>query len=522
MPKTGTIELTTFGGLTPDWVVKGSTDNLAYKRGRWDQSTFQTNINPFTIPGFLQPGYKYSALTGTAPTTAMTNMTVAIQGGTIAAYGIGANKLYKMTGAASDFNTIVDNSPTTPTWPHSISSSSTTKRHDLLVANINIGGTYTQCLLYSYNVSASGAGYLGRYDITNDSNWASGNSSDTAYALSTNDVGDGGASNALECDRLIVEGQDKKIYILGGYKVDSLDTTQSSATVQTNVWDVGRNYKLKSGVWYRDLLVMAAQKNVSGTQMKGQVIVQFWDGRSPFYETQIVIDDETAGALYVDGDDLYLFTASSTFGKLRKWNGRTFERIKDVPVSIPGHGGVDKWRDGIMFVASGLWIYGVIDLQRGRELYQISDTAYTCAKRLTPNNDIIHVATASSISKTDTTKYQDSAQFNFPIQDFPHRSTIKRMTFYCLPLATGADLLIKYLKNYSTTYTNYGTLSYGVSTQSGTDADGAVTKKVFNTNITDVSNLGLALTWAGSNAANQACITRIKLEYETNDNLASN
>lgn len=119
------------------------------------------------------------------------------------------------------------------------------------------------------------------------------------------------------------------------------------------------------------------------------------------------------------------------------------------------------------------------------------------------------------IKKTDLSKYTDSAQYELVSQDLPQRSTIDRIQNFFPTLATGADMLVRYLSNYGTVYTNYKTISFATSLLGDAPftADGAANYKTMNDNINDINEIRINLLWGGTNATNQVKMSHIEVEY---------
>lgn len=507
-------------GLTPDWVSKGAEYSNA-KKASDGYALTMTNVSPFISPGFLRPGRvaTESGMTNNSViTTKITAFTTQQARGNsqTAAYGIGGDILYQITGNPA--YTITNNTPTVPTWPHTIGSAVNTDGdvHDIHGATLNIGGTSTYCLLYSYNV-ASGGAYLGRFDVTNNSNWGVGNSSDTAYTLTTNDVLND--ANSLSVGRPMVIGTNKIAYIGAGYKVDSLDLTTSSAAISLNAIDIDREYEIQSLAFYKGFLVMAAHmRSAEAGILKSKVAVFFWDTFSTSFTDPVYIDDDRCGALYQNGDTLVLFTSNGAWGNLREWDGEDFVIKQQIAKEIPLHGSVERYREGIVWgdsTGKG-WYYGSVD-GGARRLWQwitVGD-AITCMKRLNQTTtETLHIAGIESTTDeylkyvttaASTTSATPSCRLSF--QDIPHRSTITRIEAHCLPLATDASVAISIATNMTTSSpTAYGTISYST--------DGAITKKVFKERLTDVSQMVMLLEWTDG-VTNTVALERLIIDYET-------
>lgn len=525
-----TIELTNFerGGYVPDWQSKPfETPTIRSQEFFNDVRAYSmSSVDPFINIGSLQPGLLLSNtawVNASAITTAITAMDIGILSGTITAYGIGDGKVYQITNPAGFFNTVTNAGG----FPRTITNEQTGFTNDIIATYLNITSGMSTVkslyILYSYNLSTTpGAGRVGWYDVVNDS------FSDTKYTLTTGTVPN--SANTLFCDRPMIKGTNGKIYIGSGYQIDSLDTNVLDATMRTNVLDIPQDYRIKSLGWYRGNLVITAQKNISTNSMVGQVAVFFWDTLDPdtFTEEYYINDAVTAGATVIDTkNELYIFTSNVNFGHLRHFNGQFFEPVTEIPSTIPQHGAVDSFLDGFIW-GSGSSVYRWASVRlnstAGRTLWQTNSTNSTisCVKRLTPQNYIFHVATSNSGSPTmvniDTSKYVDSAQYDFLSISLPNRSTLTKFRTYFPTLSAGCDTLIKYVSNYGTSYANYGTISFAATTQTSPavppNGDGPVARKLFTTKVNDISELRLALTWSFANATNQTKIKRIEIESE--------
>lgn len=508
-------------GLMKDFPLKGS-ETVYNKKGdlRHHNQVTLGGISPFPNPGYLVPGFQSTDVdSGDASqvTTKITSWAVKTAYGantTYAAYGIGDNILYKVIG--SGYTDIVNNSPTTPTWPHTIGSVTVVPGDigDIVAEIQNIGGTQTHCLFYTYNsTAADGAGRMGRYDITADSNWGAGNSSDTAFTLTTNDVAEVSGSGIKSVPRPITVGTNKILYVANGYKVDSLDLTVSSASISLNALDIDQNYEIQSTDFWEGQLVMAAHpKSADTSGQRGSVCVFFWDTLSSTFSDPIYIDDDIAGALYVNNRNLYLFTANKVYGNLRLWDGRGFTSIQQVPTAIPTHHGVDNFRDGLVWGDSNgdAWWYGEAREGAGKWLWQFATvgTSLSCVRKLNSTGDVLHF-TGQDTGSTEFIRSLNSSyattETSLPVIDFPHRSTIKRIEAHFQTLASGASMSISFSKNLAGSATSYGGIVFA--------DDGAVNRKVFNTRLTDVSQLGTTLAFASG--SNTVKLERLIIDYDT-------
>jgi len=510
MPK---IEITFDKGLARDFPLKG-LETVYDKRGKPENhltSTVFSGISPLPLPGYAVPGYtavNIDSVHAAAITTKVTAMTVATES---LAYLIGGAQIYRLTTTA--FTTITANAPATPTWPHAITNAVETDGdiHDIIGTQQNISGNQVNVLLYSYN-RANGVGYLGRYDITNISNWGAGNSSDTYGELSTNDVEDDDGSFSVP--RPMVLGLNKMLYIGSGYVVDARDMTSASIDaplVDKNVLDIDRDMEIQSlAFWGGQLVVAARAKRGTGTA-KGRVAVYFWDTVSPSYSEVIYIEDDTCGSLFVSGDELYLFTANAVFGNLRKFDGEDFIIEQEINKQIPLHGGVDALRNGLIWGDStgNAWYYGEIVPNMGKWCWNFTKvgTNLTCVKRLASTGEKIHFAGEDTGSgefiRSLTTVFRTS-EVLIPVSALPLRSTIKRVEARFYPLETGATASIFLHTNNIFNGDSLGTISY--------TGDGNISSKVFKSRIKNVNFLTLGITWGTANKAVK--LERIIIEYD--------
>lgn len=398
MPK---LVFTNWGGLIPDWITKpGESPTIRNALSPNDtRATFMSAVDGFRDPGKIQPGRALTDIDATDAslvTTAVQAMDVGISAGTIAAYALcnanGSNNCNLFQIVGTGFDDISNGGA----WPHVIANVKAGYRNDCIVTWLNISGTQTLCLLYSYNLTTTpGVGKLGRLQI------ASASFADTQYSLTTGTVQDA-TSTDLWTDRPIIKGTNGIIYIAAGNKVDALDTTvdvSAAGSVQLNVVDIPSDYKIKSLNFYRGQLIMVAQKNVSGTRMAGQVAVFFWDTTNPdTFQEEYYVKAQTAGGTWVTNDELYITTANPNYGHIRKFNGQDFVIQTEIPATLPGHHGLGLFRDGFAF-GSGADVYVYAsprdDGKKQLWAYMATSTAISCVAQLDPNNDILHVAGGS-------------------------------------------------------------------------------------------------------------------------------
>ena len=498
-------------GMTRDFPLKGS-ETVYTKKGEFGEltpGTTFTGCSPLSDPNFLVPSLTASDIDASEKAAVTTKCTAGDISSSINAYLIGGTLLYRLQTA--DYTTITNNTPTTPVWPHTITNAVETAgdMHDIKYTLQDISGTNTRVLLYSYNVTAGG-GYLGRFDITNYDDWATGSSADDFSALSTNDILDDDGSASIP--RPMVMGTNKYLYIGSGYKIDSIDLATASSTVVTNVLDTEKEFEIQSVAFWNDQLVIATRrKNYTATN-RSRVAVYFWDTIASTYSNVIYIDDDECGALFADGDTLRLFTSGAVYGTLRQWDGFDFVEIQQTNKQIPAHGNIDQLRGGMIWGDSTgkAWFYGKTGKSNENRLWNFTSVGdnLTLVKRLASASEKIHFCgsvTTTEFIRSFGTSYQTS-EIMLPVFDIPNRSTITRVEAQFVPLSTGASMSFSLHKNMAYNSSSYGSISY-------TADGGSVSHKVWKSRITDISQLVIGMAWAaGDNAVK---IERLIIDYDT-------
>ena len=508
MPK---ITLNKFNGLAPNYY--GGTGGTILRGVPYADSML--NINPFTDPGYIQPGFAYTtAQSGTPLTTAITSMVAAHNGTAPQLYAFGETKLYKFTGTS--LATITNDG----TFPRTISDVLTgaAYQNDLLVTWLRIAAATPDeqlCLLYSYNdTDVAGTAKLGRYNITANS------FSDAAYTLTTNTIPDPGNNNSLYVDRTMIKAPNGVVYIAGGVLIDSLNTSTTDAAIITHDLKIDLDYRIKSFGWYDNKLVIVCVRATSTSTLRGGIRVYMWDTFSPTWNDSFEIQDSKAGAMYWDNDEIFLLTGDNLVGKIRKFNGLEFPVVQEIPKSIPKPSSIDNFRDGFIFASgdaddSNNKIFAYFSLSPGepRQLWQVMTiigTVYNVKRFSAASDALWHFAGVSGgtnyLAYTNAASW-GSGQYTWPVIELPHRSTVTRGAVYHASLGADAAVDINYGSNYSSSYTNYLT--------SDTDS---TTHKVLEKSVPDISAISPQLEWDASGVAAAAQVARVEIDYEPNPN----
>jgi hypothetical protein len=240
-------------------------------------------------------------------------------------YGVGGNKLYKLTSAA------VTNAGI---WPHTIDKAAVTAEDGEDVA------LFQSALYYTYNHSGT-AGDIGKYDLasTFDDDWGSTTPSGAAALV-------GGVPHQIE-----VGGNDT-MYITNGRYIASYDGT----TLIPQALDFPPDTVTQSCKWIADKLWVSANRpNNSGTN-KNTASIYIWDGVSTSWETEIRVMG-SVGALHPKNGTMFAFYQDVTnLGgfKLCYLNGTAVVDVANFVGGLPKYYQVTDYKDFIIWNTTSL------------------------------------------------------------------------------------------------------------------------------------------------------------------------
>lgn len=236
-------------------------------------------------------------------------------------------------------------------------------------------------------------------------------------------------------------------------------------------------------------------------QYKGRAAVFFWDGSSPIYNKRVYISDPEVRDVVSKNGEFYLFCRDSNgIGNIRKWNGVSFVKVKNIVCNVANGTGVDKysryafskavrqWGDMIVFAGSGLgeiFAFGSPSVGMSENLWHVANISTTT----TSNGEIIsecvlndriifnsyHEPTSTyrlnyiPLSGSNNSKFAYKSLY----YEFPQRARINWVKAYFQPLGSGEGNDIKITTDYGKETIQLGNISYA--------EDGAVTTKKLST-----------------------------------------
>jgi len=307
------------GGLAPKYYAE------AYPSyGNKNHAGAMLNCD-LTDPGGMRQGQGLSTLTNATQAGAVTTLINSIIDYTISTdttYGVGGNKLYKITSMA------VTNSGA---WPRTIDKGTVTGETGEDVCYFQ-GEIY-----YSYNHSGS-AGDIGKYDLSStfDDDWGS-------------TVPSGAAALQNAPHQMIAAGNDR-MYIANGRYLASWDGT----TFQDQALDLPQNTVIQSISWMSDKIWITANKpNVAG---KNKASVYIWDGVSTSWETEISIMSELGGTHVKNGTLFFFYRDVTNTGgyKLAYLNGISVIDVANYSGGLPTYSQITDYKDFIIWNSASL------------------------------------------------------------------------------------------------------------------------------------------------------------------------
>jgi len=335
------------GGFAPAWYNAGTYPSYGNK----NHAGAMTNID-LTAPGFMTQGPGLATLTTGTEVAAVTTLMNSILDEAVSSdvtFGIGGNKLYKISSSAvsvaSPFNVsgggyVIDKAAVTGETGEDVC-------------------IYQGNLYFSYNHSGS-AGDIGKYDLvtTFDVDWGS-------------TVPSGFAALQDGPHQMIVGGNDV-MYIANGRYLASYDGT----TFMPLALDLPTGSVIQSIAWNTDRIwIVANRPSLTGSN-KNTASIYIWDGTTNSWEAEIKLMG-TVGGCHVKNGVLFLFyqDITSTGGyKLAYVSGGSVSDIANYQGSLPEFGQITDYKDFIIWVSSGLiYAYGSGDKDLPVRLFQLAD-----------------------------------------------------------------------------------------------------------------------------------------------------
>lgn len=301
-----------------------------------------TRVNPFYRPGSLASGPTGTNLTNAS---VVTGLLLGVTNNSTTAYANGGDLLHRFDLTT---NTITNNSPSTPTFPRQIASST---QYDTLIYNI---GT-TSYLFYSYGTASNGN--VGRYDFSTTFNdtWLSTGSHTGAATFDTTSPHFG-----------IVSPRTDILYFADGRALHRFDgQAGANGTLTKNAFLIPSGYVITSFSLTDNYLVVYAYKATTGGSFSaGDTVAYYWDevSEDPTFVKKL-------GGVYVDGGftlngvagcfvrtaDPFSNATSNKNSLMLDTGGSTFEAqfYFDTNLSLPSKNGVDVIDNRIIWNSNG-------------------------------------------------------------------------------------------------------------------------------------------------------------------------
>lgn len=466
-------------------------------------------FDPYRNLGYASPGFGPTDATNVSVVDAILRHS-ATDGVNGKAYFIGGTKLHQLT--------IISNTITTPTtFPHAISGA--TLGQECVFYDINVAGTRTQKLLYSWKDGSNGN--IGVYDksTTFDDDWMSTIPANAA-TFDTNE------------DHSLIVGADDILYVGDGNNVHAIDgATGADATLSKNVLILPKEYVITGFARLEPrLLCIFAHSNLSGDSFnRSKATAFFWNYLDEDPERVIDLDDNfVRGAFEFDGT-IGCFTSgrradkntNNRSSRLKLWNGSKFKEIVSYIGDVPLNGGVDILGDMIMWNSDGvLFSYDSpfkgqpIGLNRLAEGTGASENLEGVLVSLSKALQVMSTGatTAGGLQKIDTNYFEQASMATVlakPVWPTGKQGIIKRIITKYGNIASGGLTITLQLKNRA------GTVLSDFITNNATVTASTLVVKTEKVDA-KFDDLKLIMSWgSGAGVAAAPIIDSVEVEFET-------
>lgn len=422
-------------------LAEGSTSELT-----------QGYVDPNRFPGVLAPFPFATALTNAASvTTAVTKM-VNFIGSTPLVFGIGGDQVYEITA------TTITN---TGNFPHTVDHSHTGETLSDIVIYENNG---THEVFYSFNDDTDG-------DIGRLSAIPGTDTFDDDYFSAVV----GGAVLDKNYPHPMAVADNNILYIGNGSVLASMDLRTGSPVATDTEIDLLGGWVIKDHMSHKGFHWIAARETHEGddptSSQPGRIGIFVWDYIKSTFDEIYFMDDSDVYKIFIYEGVPHVLTADMVVGKLRRFNGITFEEIPQVttfnPLSVE-LGGIEQRYGMLMWVSSGqgeVYTYGSLGDRKKKPFNQIS--APISAKSIIRKpfeNDVYFIGIGTQIKKFNflTAGGADvSVLYRSPMIKLPTHSVVKEFRIYYPNLGNGSSsntlrLLAHF--NGSTSDTEIGTI----------------------------------------------------------------
>jgi hypothetical protein len=379
-------------------------------------------------PHFMTQGPGLATLTTGDQAAAVTTLIKGMIRNAVASsvtYGVGGNKLYKITPTA------VTN---TGGFPHTIDKGTVTAEDGEDVC------FYQSNIYYSYNHSGT-AGDIGQYNVTSgafDDDYMSTVPVDAIALI-------GGVPHQM------IVGGDNIMYITNGKYIASFDGT----TFIDQALNLPDNFVMSSIQWANNrIYVSANRENISGTNQNESSIF-IWDTYSTSWEMEVKVGGKI-GALYSKNGIVRVWyqDVSYTGGyKLAYLNGYQLQDLQFYSGTLPEYYQVDEYKNHMLFVSSGkIKAWGAQSSDSPVKFFELADGGHATVGGLAVPFGTPLIASDDGAGNTKLAKFSgyDLASYlktiYYQIANGDQKGRVERVIIYTNPLSTGdkVDTTLRY------------------------------------------------------------------------------
>lgn len=310
-------------------------------------------FHPYRNIGYASPGFLATDLTNASAVSGfLRNIAMASESGTEYGYAIADDNLLHRVDKTGPAITNAGS------WPHTIVGAGAERGSDVSAYNLNVAGTRTKGILYSWNDSA-GTWNVGLFNPSSgafDDDFMS-----TVPATPLVPAGN-------NKPHPMIVGPDDLQYIADGNLLHDYDgAVGANGTFESTRLTLPAGYIITSFARLPDYLVLFAYYNPLGNQIdtttttSGEAIAVLWNylDLDPTYIIPLTDNAVTAGFEYQGTVGCFtqgmapMQDSENRFSSLQLWNGSSFETVAQFIGNPPIHGGVDIQDASIQWNSAG-------------------------------------------------------------------------------------------------------------------------------------------------------------------------
>jgi hypothetical protein len=341
--------------------------------------TVMRGVDPFRALGYLSPAPLAETPTNVGDISArLLNVAYGHEGATDYAYMIErGDQLHRLNPSTYTISN-------TGSWPHTITGTGSIIGSDVVQYSVNVSGTRTQSLLYSY-IDDGGAWDVGLFNLsagTFDDDWFSTTPAD-AITPSGNST-----------PHPMIVGRNDIAYVADGNVIYGIDgATGTNATVFTAL-TLPADFRVTSFAETTQYLCIFGYKHTAGDIILDSPTFGTREARAYFYDYleidpvfSVALDDDFVSAGFEFRGTIGCFTGGAEpvrelngedrFSRLKLWDGSKFETVCQFIGKPPVHGGTSVANEALQWnTGSNIHSYGspYEGIRSGHKiLYDVSD-----------------------------------------------------------------------------------------------------------------------------------------------------